>query len=194
MDGRQKRSMQTQHRLLMATLELAERHGFDRLTFNQIIERAQSSSSTAYRHFGGKLGIVSASLDHTFASFASRFADPPQPPVFDDLVARLRAWDAQRDPGQDLRIWRIVNASEELTALHAQEVPRYEHVIGAWLQLAVLDSMGTEPGLLASLVVAARQFAVRRWLGGTPDETPRWPVIQRTLEVLRPLFSPGVLS
>jgi len=189
-DGRRQRALHTQQRLLIATLELSERHGFDQLTFNQIIAHAGSSSSTAYRHFGGKIGILRWGIEDALATFSAQFVTSPHRPIFDDLMARLKAWEDGRNLAQDLRIWRIVTQSEALIALHTQEVHRYEGVITGWLQQSDANALGADPDLLASLMLTARQHAVRAWLNDTPEQTARWPYIEQALAVLRPPFPP----
>lgn len=55
---RERRRQETIHRIQQCAIDLFDRHGFDRVTIEQVAVAADVSPSTVYRHFGTKEGLV----------------------------------------------------------------------------------------------------------------------------------------
>ncbi len=97
-DGFERRRRRKQKRILQAATELFSRHGRDRVTMEQIGERAGTSPVTIYNYFGSKDGLVRAVvarfLDGQLRCFED-LADADLP--FPDKVERMIEGNIEAD-------------------------------------------------------------------------------------------------
>jgi AcrR family transcriptional regulator len=122
--------------VLDATLELLNEVGYGPLTVEAVAARSGVAKSTVYRHWGGKLELVT----DAFTELKREAADPPPPgPVRDRVIHMLSAMVAkQRDPR-----WRLACVPALIeAAAHCEEVAAVSSMLaerGARPLIEVLD-------------------------------------------------------
>jgi TetR/AcrR family transcriptional regulator, regulator of autoinduction and epiphytic fitness len=122
--------------VLAATLDLLGEVGYGALTVEAVAARSGVAKSTVYRHWGGKLELVS----DAFTELKRMAAEPPPPgPVRQRLIHMLQASvERQRDPR-----WRMACVPALIeAAAHCEEVAEVSCMLaerGMQPLIAVLD-------------------------------------------------------
>jgi TetR/AcrR family transcriptional regulator of autoinduction and epiphytic fitness len=126
--------------VLSATLELLNEVGYGPLTVEAVAARSGVAKSTVYRHWGGKLELVT----DAFVELKREAAEPPPPgPVRERVIHMLSAMVAkQRDPR-----WRLACVPALIeAAAHCEEVAAVSAMLaerGAQPLIKVLDDAVT---------------------------------------------------
>ncbi len=81
-------------RLLGATADIIDRHGPERLSLRAAADAAGTSTSAVYALFGGKAELLTAVMEHGFASFGQSQAEA-EPRGLRALGRAYRAWAKQ---------------------------------------------------------------------------------------------------
>jgi AcrR family transcriptional regulator len=85
---REKKAQKVRAAIFDAMLTLAERHGYEAATLEQVAERAEVGVSTVYRYFANKDAILLAPMERNVGGLASVFRSRPG----DEEVAVSLGW------------------------------------------------------------------------------------------------------
>jgi AcrR family transcriptional regulator len=128
---REKKAQKVRAAIFDAMLTLAERHGYEAATLEQVAERAEVGVSTVYRYFANKDAILLAPMERNVGGLASVFRARPEDEEVAislgwtvhaalDLTtehwARTRRLRAQLDlaPGPRARLWDVWHRERSL--------------------------------------------------------------------------------
>lgn len=104
---RERKAQRTRDALHRATLELAERDGFDAVTIEQIAGAAEVGVSTLYRYFPNKDAILLHPLAASVGTLAQHLTDRPgAEPIEEALGNALHEW-AESTWGDDELLVRL---------------------------------------------------------------------------------------
>ncbi len=92
MSKRKTKNKDTRSRLLQAAGEIFARHGFRKATIRQIAGRAQANVSAVRYYFGGKEGLYSAVLQHTFVAANQKYPSSQDLPENASPALRLKTF------------------------------------------------------------------------------------------------------
>jgi AcrR family transcriptional regulator len=153
---RERKKLQTRNAIQAAALELFEEHGYDATTIDDIVERADYSRSTFFRHFDNKDEVLFADIPERLGALRSELAarQPSQNPIADvrEVLTRAAvsyAHDHANRPytdawKQEPALWSrfvrfVVDWEEELEDFFASELR--DHPNGAVLGPVVAIAM-----------------------------------------------------
>ena len=97
-------------RLLEVTAALVDRQGPERISLREVAQHADTSTSAVYALFGGKAALLTAVIEHGFASFGRSQAEA-EPEGLRALGVAYRVW-AQANPA----LYRLMFGGAALVA------------------------------------------------------------------------------
>ena len=138
--------------------------GYERLPLDAVAARARTSKATLYRQWGGKPGLVMASLTHDGGGHPALFADAGATSL-DEALARLARTDlmSDRDVRMGFMLLHAAAADPELgTALREQIIqPRVDELASIFHAAADRGEIASDPPLfrrLASVILTDLAF------------------------------------
>jgi AcrR family transcriptional regulator len=163
---RTRKRLESMRRVQAAALDLFERHGFERVTIEQIAGAAEVGPATVYRHFGTKERVVlwDEYDPGLFDAIAARLRGTrPERAVRDALIAELaRVYDEDR--ARILRRARLMQKTPALETVLASDAVAMRRRL-AWLFLsarACRDRL--EADVAAGAVVATLEAGIAEWV------------------------------
>ncbi|MFE6663904.1 TetR/AcrR family transcriptional regulator [Streptomyces sp. NPDC057697] len=180
MSLRERKKLQTRHRLLAAASELFAERGFDQVSVAEVAEAAEVSKMTVFNYFSGKEDLILAPMEAHVGDVARAVRDrAPGESALTAVLGQFLAGVENRDPSVGmsdaplvLRVRRlIVETPALLTRAHAFSVRSFD------LLAATLVEEGEEPHLAriaAAQLIATRNSLVHanqlRLLAGEPAD------------------------
>jgi AcrR family transcriptional regulator len=161
-------------RLVEAALDLFTEQGYDETTVAQIVERAELTRSTFFRHFSDKRELLSAGQEMLSGLLAEGIlAAPDDATPLDAVGAGLdRASGAMTDFNRGLgpRLHAAIEANDELRARNAMK----SIGLAAAMAEALRQRAVPEPTaqVAAELGVLAFGLGYRRWSDPSHDDAP----------------------
>jgi AcrR family transcriptional regulator len=150
-----------------AALDLFLEQGIDRVTVEEIAERADVAPSTFFRHFETKEDAVMVEVRERFDDLLAALEAQPAGPAWEMLTGSVVGWrETRRDPRLLLREVSLVAAHESLRARFASLLVAYEGRIAESLRAraapapTVLQSHLAAAWFLAAVRVVLRQWAL----------------------------------
>ena len=153
-------------------MELYAERGFDRVTVDEIAERAGLTARTFFRHFADKrevlffgAGAVLEALEQTLNK-----ADPARPPL--DVVAdalRMAATMVGSDHEHSVLRWSIIQANTELQERELMKLSGWSQVIAERLHGRGVDV--DRARLAADIGVAVFRVAFEKWVTTAPTRS-----------------------
>jgi len=180
MSLRERKKLQTRHRLLTAATELFAERGFDKVSVAEIAEAAEVSKMTVFNYFDGKEDLVLAPLAEHTGDVARAVRDrAPGESALAAVREQFLAAVERRDPSVGmsdlptvLGVSRLIQETPALT-LRAHSFSHRTHE----LLTEVLVEEGEEPPLAriaASQLIATRNSLIhanqQRLLAGEPAD------------------------
>lgn len=150
----------------LAALRLFERHGYEKVTMDQVARAAGVSRTTLFRLFPSKADLVWDGIDEVMGPLKARAeeltrAKAPLRVVVDELVLPGLAYlDDPRAAEVARRRLRLAGASLEL--LGYSKFAEIQSLFSSTIA-AGLPSRGTPPTLVADMVVASAFASVLWW-------------------------------
>lgn len=150
-----------------AALDLFSKHGFNRVSTDEIAMQAGVSPSTYYRHVPNKEDLLLRPLRASSAAIVDRFeSTPDDEPVAGALIEAIRTQTADTDHAELLR-WRSVIASVpgilDRVAL-ITEADRARLIDIAALRMDSDPTLDYRPGVTVCRVLATVEFGFRHWM------------------------------
>lgn len=178
MSLRELKKDRTRELLARVAIELFEEHGFDAVTVDQIVAKAEVSPRTFFRYFGSKEAVLfsdqAAVLDILRDAIEARPSEePPLLALRRSLVSVTALLAENRE--QHLRTARISLSGANIAAYQrAVVLPNWEEVLAQALatRLGVSLEQDLRPRLLAGTAIALMSSVTARWIaedGSDPE-------------------------
>ncbi|WP_243794965.1 TetR family transcriptional regulator [Saccharopolyspora gloriosae] len=156
-------------------VDLMQRHGYDHVSVQTIVEAAGIGRTTFFRYFQSKPGVIWYAFDDTIEALGARLGEAP--PDTDQLDEVLRAVVASTrsavlSSGVWLERFELLDTSPDLRAGAYEHWERWKQVIARWLA----ERVGSSPEDVAPVAIASACQGVfvaelRNWVnGGDSDE------------------------
>jgi AcrR family transcriptional regulator len=157
--------------LMYAALELFTEHGYDRVTIEQIAERANVATRTFHRYFDSKasacFGFVGEMLDDVRAS----------PDVLETTIAQIRDYAARVavDPGFYATQVRLTLEHPQVRVKRLEILLAFDDAVAAGLQRERPGLDGVRARLAAFAATHLVPAVMETWvLEGAPGPGPDW--------------------
>jgi len=174
---RERKKQEMRERLVESALELFNEHGFDAVTIDQIVAKADASPRTFFRYFGSKEAVLFADQDEmlTLVRVAIAVRPPTEPPLTalrNALAAIVDHYASHREA--HLRRARMAESGAAIAAYQqAVLIPQWEGALtdAVGERLGVSPDNDLRPRLLAGVALAALYAIGRVWMasGGVAD-------------------------
>ncbi|HJK93825.1 MAG TPA: TetR family transcriptional regulator [Polyangiaceae bacterium LLY-WYZ-15_(1-7)] len=164
---RERNKRRTRRAIAEAALALFERDGFEAVTVDQIVERADVSPRTFFRYFATKEDAAFPHWAERQAAFEARLAEAgrggsPMAGVREALGAMTEPIEA--DPAAELRQQRVVDASPALRAKEAELFEAWGEAIGAHLRKGRSQRAARDAAVVAAAILGAVRASFRAWV------------------------------
>jgi AcrR family transcriptional regulator len=177
---RERKKRATRLALHQAALQLVAERGLDRVSVDDIAERADVSARTFFNYFPTKDDAVVGLDPSAPRQLAEAFANRP---ASETPVAAIRAvhHDQAEEMAQDLDLWplrmKVIDAHPGLIGRLAAAFGESERVLAEAIAARTGTRVGTDvyPTLLAAVQACAMRTALHRWL--STDFTASLPAL-----------------
>jgi AcrR family transcriptional regulator len=168
-----RRVTRTQKVLLDALFELIVERGYERLTIQNLLDRADVGRATFYAHFSGKDELLACSVArlHRSLARAAAGAAPDQPfaftlPFFEHLASHRRLYHTVIARRSEVTVeWHVREMLAELIradlAVQDAVEPSTQYLVGALWSMAVWWIGGAEPLPPAEVDALFRRLALQ---------------------------------
>ena len=183
-DRRAARRAHTEQALRSAALDLAERHGFDGFTVDEVAQRAGVSPRTFFNYFPTKEAAVLADPRPVMEAMIAAVADRPDAPLIDAIRAAITAFlTVSTAPERSVRReLALIEQQPTLRVALLSHYCAYERTLGR----GIADRMGTTvegdalPLVLAAAAVGVARIVLVRW-SWTSEPAPDESDVEQTL-------------
>lgn len=162
--GRYSCCMSKKEALTQATADLLWERGYTGTSPAMILERAHAGQGSMYHHFSGKAELAIAAMTHMSDQLRSSTEEALAGE--ESAIARVNAFlDLERDPLAGCRMGRLAQ-DHDVVADASLRAPMADYFtwLGERLSAVLADGVrtgevrpGTDPGVMASLIIAAVQ-------------------------------------
>lgn len=167
---RQRKKQGTRQRLIATALDLFNERGFDGVTVQDIVDRADVSQRTFFRYFGSKEAVLFADMEELLVVLREAIAQQPHGrPVLQVLQASMRAfvehWALHRDD-HAVRVRVAETGAAIATYQRAVLQPQWEEALADDLadHLDVAVDRDPRPRLLAGVAIAIMSTVGAGWI------------------------------
>lgn len=136
-------------RIEEAVLDMFSEHEFSKVNLGELASRAQTSLQTIYKYYGGKNGLVFATLDHQLGELAARMTDHLH--GIENYKDRLRKvyWVVLEYFERNSRLARMIHTSVSSNAWTHDVTFRQPQLMSAFMRVL---AEGREQGVLTDEV------------------------------------------
>lgn len=157
-------------------VDLMQRHGYDHVSVQTIVEAAGIGRTTFFRYFQSKPGVIWYAFDDTIEALGTRLGAAPQDTDQLDEVRRAvvtSTRSAVLSSGVWLERFELLDTSPDLRSGAYEHWERWKQVIARWLAERVGSSLeDVAPIAIASACQGVFVAELRNWAnGGDSDET-----------------------
>lgn len=157
-------------RLINAAVAMFEESGYEAVTVEAIAQRAKVGRTTLFRLFGSKEGLVFPDHDALLATVESKLSSATKETVLAAVVDAARSvFSHYIGEGELARArWRLTSSVPALRDRETASVARYRHVFRQHIATHLSDAPNAalRAELMATAVVTAHNYVLRRWLRG----------------------------
>lgn len=156
-------------------VDLMQRHGYDQVSVQTIVEAAGIGRTTFFRYFGSKPGVIWYAFDDTIEALGTRLGAATQDTDQLDEVRRAvvaSTRSAVLSSGVWLERFELLDTSPDLRSGAYEHWERWKQVIARWLAGRVGSSpRDVAPIAIASVCQGVFVAELRNWAnGGDSDE------------------------
>jgi len=165
--NRERKRLETKHRIAVTALELFKKNGYDETTLNDIAEAAEISRRTVFSYFDSKEDILLAWQSGIAGMLrAAVLAETTDQHPFDAVSSALLKLVAAHHSENDIVIDRLLRSTETLRASkQAKYIQQEEAVFEALTTLWPQQSRRQALRLVAMASIGALRLSIEQWAG-----------------------------